>query len=579
MLLFVYLGFFTRPMYDDLCLLDTAGKYDLWANLLWWRENLNGSFSGKIVHSLLVPLGFDAPQVFPAILISIWFVCTAALLYWCLRESGIERRRLVASLSVAALIVAAICASIGGGHTLYFFASSIKYTAPLVFLSVYLLLLAVATGQPNGRRASWLMIAAAGALCFLSAGFAELLSIVQLIGITLMLTAALLFAHGAWRRRVLTLLGAGWLATVASMIVMLTAPGLWLRLNNKPSRLGVTAYRSLESILHQTWRTWHERISDPDVVAGFVLLLAVGLFASLVLSKAGPRNIQHLPALRRNPFLIGLLVQLLLLPLIWQHQSDHPQVIGQFSGGYFVVIVCNAVLLIGLALVLWRQRQVNIWLANRSQVVPIALLAWVLLFFALTQFRSIHWRASTYLLASLHSLLLVLAWQLSSRLPDRVVCGFAVGMGCLYATLVSGVAAVALGDLLLNDASTGRLYAFSAHLPVWLGLAWGVYLGYAIKSRWSDSIWLKTGALAVALYLGCAIVVDYSPLAPDFQQFAQEYDIRHARILERRQAGERELVFPPLSYDLPGFLNVNPRHNPGCHRQYYDLDTIDLWAE
>ena len=84
LLLFAYLGLHSRPMSDDYCHILTAGRLNFLDYLLYWRAHVDGSFSDYIVRDLLGPLGFEVTRLFPAIVIGVWLLSTAALLAKCL---------------------------------------------------------------------------------------------------------------------------------------------------------------------------------------------------------------------------------------------------------------------------------------------------------------------------------------------------------------------------------------------------------------------------------------------------------------------------------------------------------------
>ena len=577
MLLFAYLGFSSRPMSDDFCHFAITPSMSIWDNLLYWRngEN-NGSYSNLAMNSLLTPFGLPVARAFPALLIGLWFVSTAALLSGLMERFRLIRHRLVIPLALAALLVAAISDSTITPAALYWYTASLKYTAPMLVLTLYLLLLLHVAKHAQGRAASWLTTIAGAALCFFAAGFAETLTMPMLLGLTLLI-GALRVTRGLGRC-CLPVLVAGWIGTVASMLVMITAPGLSARMETTTSSR-IVASRTFGDVLSLAANAWLDHITDSAAFASFILLLAAGLLAALVYARPVKISANSLGRVARNPFLFGLAAQLLLLPMLWSHQSDYPGILGRFSGGYFVVIVLNAGLLLSLALLLWQRRRINGILAIQAHIVPCALLAVILLLFALTQFRSIHWRANTYLWASAHSLLAVLAWQLSSHLPSSMARRFAVGMGCLYITTWLGTAGVALAVNSCCKEDILRTYTFLAHLIAWSGLAWGVYLGWALKASAQTNRLLKIGALAVAVWLGGAIVGDNLALLPKFQQYAREFDARQAYIVEHRQAEQRQFTFAPLSFDLPRYMGVAPFDTHHCPLLYYDIERVDLDAQ
>ncbi len=574
MLLFAYLGFSSRPMSDDFCHFAITPSLSIWDNLLYWRNGeSNGSFSNLAMNSLLTPFGLSVARAFPALLIGLWFVSTAALLSELVGRLGLIRHRLVITLALAALLVAAISDSLYASAALYWYTASVKYSLPMALMTLYLLLVL----QAAKREKSRLWALAGGALCFVTAGFAETFTMPMLAGLSL-LYLVLWRAGGRWRERCLPIVGAGWIAIVVSMLVMITAPGLSARADTTTSSL-IVINRTTGEVLSLAANAWHDHITDPAAFASFILLLAAGLLAALVYARPAKISTSSRGRIARHPLLFGLAVQLLLLPILWSHHSAYPSILGRFSLGYFVSISCNAVLLLSFGLLLWQRRRIEGILAKHTYIVPCALLAVILLLFALTQFRNIHWRANTYFWASAHSLLVVLAWQLSAHLPSSAARCFAVGMGCLYITTWLGTAGVALAVNSCCKEDILRTYTFLAHLIAWSGLAWGTYLGWALKASANTNRLLKTGALAVALWLGCTIVGENLALLPNFQAYAAAFDARHTHIVTQREVGIRSFSFAPLPYDLPRKLSVAPFDTHHCPLWYYDIDKIEIAAQ
>ena len=576
MLLFAYRGFFSRPMSDDFCHLAITPQLSIWDNLLHWRNGAsNGSFANLAMNSLLTPFGMAVTSAFPALLISLWFASTAALLSTLMARLGLMRHRLLIALALAALLVAAISDSLTTPAALYWYTASMKYMAPMLVLALYLLLLLHVARQPQAQSVSWLTTFAAAALCFFAAGFAETLTMPLLLGLTLLI-GALLVSRGPLRR-CLPLLGAGWIATVASIVVMITAPGVSRRTEMTTSSL-IVINRDAGDVLSLAADAWLDHITDPAALASFIFMLAAGLLAALLAARPATAPASALGRITVNPWRFGLAVQLLLLPTLWSHLSDSPSVLGRYSTSYFVVIACNAALIIGMALLLRQHRRGHGILARHFYILPCVLLAVILLLFALTQIRIIHWRANTFLWASVHSLLAVLVWQLSSHLPRGVARRFAVGIGCLYITSWLGTAAVVLAVNTCCKEDILRTYTFLAHIVAWQGLAWGLALGLALKNSAQTNRLLKIGALLVALWLGGTIVGDNLALVPKFQQYAHEFDMRHAYILKQRQTGQQKFTFAQLSFDLPRYLGVAPLDTHPCPLYYYGIELIDIVA-
>lgn len=579
MSLFAYIGLHTRPMSDDYCYIHTSAEMPWLEFILHWRDRWDGSYSDYALRDMLGPLGFEVAALFPALLIGVWFIVAALLVTRCLELLHVERRRTIA-IALSALLVAAICNGLYGKNALYWYAASVRYSVSAVTLTLFMLVLLRVEDPASSRPPLALLALAAGALCFVSAGFAETVAIAQFVCLSLLMGALWLTRSDSGRNR-LAVAGAGWLATIAGMLVIVTAPGVAHRVAWERARSPELLRRVPEQLLAQTLQTWFDRVSDPELLASFVLLLAAGMLVALSLVKRAPPVCGASVWLQRNPLRFGLLAQLLLLPLIWQHQSADASMLGRFSAAYFVVILCNAALLASLALCLWRRERINRLLREREILALAVALGIILLLFALTQFRSIHWRAQAYLWISCYSLLLALAWLLRARLPAAKVRGFTVGMGCLILATWTAIAAVAFAGHYFTPTDTARTFTFAAHLTLWQGLAWGLFLGYATASGYTTASgrvhWRLQGVvLLIVLALSVRIVAEQVALLPKFQQYASEFDARHASILEQRAAGKRQIAVAPLSFNLERYLKVARLQSNDCPLLFYDIDDIEV---
>lgn len=572
MLLFAWMGWHTRPYTDDFCHITDFAQQDLWQLILSQRNaDNNGSYSTLITAVALGPFGLAIVQIFPALLIALQFIATSALCNRSLRVLGVGRHRMAIAVGLAALLVGAVCASVLTQQVYYWFTASMKYSLPLALLPLFLLLtLHVAGAQTQTHRLRlWMLVG--GVLCFFIAGFAETFTIPMLLGLT-MLIAAAWRAGGQWRKRGLPMLGAGWLGTVASTLVMVSAPAIAVRAISSADRPSI-ADRSLLEYLRQVADAWFSHLSDPEALAAFTLMLAVGILIGLWLPAIATRFDARAARREHLALLPLLLCQLLLIPLIWTHQSDNAVFLGRFSLGYASVIAINGALIAGSATWLYRWRRNG---RMSAQLLPCALLGMMLLCSALTIGRDMHWRAYTYLWLTFHSLTLVLCLTLLARMSRKRARIFSAALVGLLLLALLGTALVAFATILAKPHDAWRVYTFLAHANAWLGLGCGICVGQACRGMFGRDKWLKVAALLVALWLGGAIAVENLQLLPHYQAYARQYDEWHETIVEGRRDGQRDFTFTLPAYDLPHELRVWRSLQHRCRLSFYDIDTPTL---
>ena len=572
MLLFAWLGWHTRPFTDDFCHITDFAQRDLWQLILDRRNaDNNGSYSTLVMAVALGPLGLAVAQIFPALLIALQFASTFALVSKGLSILGIGRRRMEVAAGMSALLVGAVCASVLTQQVYYWYIASMKYSLPLALLPLFLLLtLHVAGAQPQTPRPRlWMLVG--GVLCFFIAGFAETFTIPMLLGLTMLIGLAWR-AGGKWRKRCLPVLGTGWMATVASTLVMVSAPAVVARVVSSADRPGI-AQRSLLEYLRQVADAWFSHLSDPEALAAFTLMLAVGILVGLWLPAVATRFDAR--AARREQLALRalLLCQVLLIPLIWTHQSDNAIFLGRFSLGYASVIVINGALIASLATLILRWRRYE---RMSARLLPCALLGMMLLCGALTHGREMHWRAYTCLWLTFHSLTLVLCWTMVTRMNRQQARAYSAALGGLLLLALPGTALVAFATILQKPHDAWRVYTFLAHANAWLGLGCGICVGQACRGMFGRDKWLKVAALLVALWLGGAIVVENLQLLPHYQAYARQYDEWHETILEGCRNGQRHFTFTLPAYDLPHELRVWRSLQHRCRLSFYDIDPPTL---
>ena len=592
-----YLGGFSRLLSDDYCHIAWGEQLGVNGGLRYLHDTWNGSFTNYAVQFFFSFRGEVAAAVFPALIIAIWMLGLVLLARVALMKLGVMEGRLPLAVTFAGLLVAAAINGFHSAQSFYWMAASVAYALP-----VALLVLIVVIGLQLAQSASLPISAAAlvvAVACFMNAGFSPMFLVFQgavftilLLGVTLGLRAGFL------RRRSQILICAGWLATGAALLVMITAPGFWVRLGAPLAaelNLG-PPIRALRELLALTLNIAHEQIGHQAAFTGFALMLSLTLCVTLSLyRRQSPRPALRAPALAKGVLWAGLVAQLFFLPILWAHTSDHARFFSRFSTGFFLVVCVNIAQILILVILLARRKRINVLLGG-SQVIWRAYVAAILLFalllFVMTQTGSIHYTAATYLFASVFALLCILLWQLAGRVSDthsrpwRQLPLFAAG-----AALASYLALIALSLFALGFLSE-RILAGSAFLHVASGVAWGLSLGILMRrsglvtrTDGAASRLYQSGAALVVVVLASGIVIGQSRRLPALIAFATEWDARNGEIVRQRDSGSEAIVVPELSYNLGdlvhGFHIFDDTYNY-CPKLYYGVDSItrsggDAW--
>ena len=578
--LYAYLGQFVRLMGDDYCHAALGQELGAWGGMLDRYNNWSGAYSSYFLSNALAPLDALPSMMMPPLIIVLWLVG----LFWLLDEGlthlKISHSRRPLALTMAALALAAAVNGFPSPRSFYHYSANIRYTLPLALLVIYLAMTFWLAGRWERGRSSYLGLIAGGLLCFVMAGASEMFLVFQLT----FLTSCLLVSF-AWRRRVYArIFSVGCLATLVGLMIQLNAPGIAIRAAWIEKRFG-RPDRSPLAWISRTFDTTLEALGHPQIFAGFVLLLSLGLLAALFTYQP-PKTLKTSKPVElvSSALWLGLMLQLLCLPILWSHSSNIPQFLGRFSLRYMVVIVLNLAFISGFGLLLWRRGPINAYLQRHEHSLPLfcnGLLLIFVILFALSQLTSYYLSASWLFVTALMFLGL-LCWQLSSLLPGAeprkigslALCSLGMGLVCMAA--VVGAAVFGRGFAVL------RILASGASLLVFSGLIWGFFLGCLVKHLpsqygqvWIN--WLKMASLALALIIGLGIMRGQATLAPDFQRYTQGWHQRHLDIIAQRGNGQKSIKTAPLSYNMTDYADVDTLAADwvnDCARRYYGVDAI-----
>lgn len=587
LLLFAYLGQFSRLISDDYRLLAFARDMGAWEQIQHWRATWTGVYSRFLLYELGALVEPYAPAVSSLATVVIWVAGLALLIRIALQWLQLRRHVLLVSVSLAALGVAAAINALYALSSFYWYSAALAYTAPLALWLVYLAFVAEfarALRRPSAVKVATVVSAA---VCFFIAGFSELFLIFQLCNMTflLLLSYICLSRHG--RRIYLQLIGAGWLATLASFAVQVTAPGVALRSAFIGEAISAPA-REPWALIMGTANGVLGAIGRQEAFAGFALLFGLGLGATLLEKTLKSRNgTQSIFVLPRRPIWLGLVLQLLFLPLLWTHVSDNTQVLGQFSFAFTAVLLLNLALIANYVAQIMMYSQIRAAIERRQAGLMIyiaSVLLLLLLVFAGSQIRSMHFKAELFLYMTAFAQLLILTEQLKRGCADSTARALRFAALSITAMTVVCITVMIGASLFGAGHMQTRSMAPAAFMQVAQGLVWGAYLGSLIAAAFAD---LTTGAihsrrmgwasLALVMVVGSGIVIGHARLIPDFRTYAREWDERHNLILSLRDSGQRDIVVSPLTFDLAEYLG-EPTMAAGFSNsraiEYYGLDSI-----
>jgi len=572
LILFAYLGQFSRILSDDNCQIIDGRELGAWDTMLKLYNIEGGRYAVFFLWGAVAPLDTHLPRIASAVIVVLWLIGW----YW-LAAQGLAFLKIGGSRRTLALAISAlaVAAAINGFYTFesfFWYGAVSSHTLPVVLFTVYMALTVWMARRLRKNIRSLLGVIAGAVICFLVAGFSESHVVFQLIFLSFCLLMSFALLGSSVRYRYALVFGVGWLATLASLLVQLNAPGIAARLARGADKFAPPD-QSLSAVAAKTLKHSFGYIRDPEVFAGFIMLMAVGLLVTLVKYKPRTLSKASKPIKITLPVLwLCLVFQLLWMPILWGHTSDTPQFFGRFSSGYMTVVALNIAFSLSFLIMLWQRKRMNAWLHKREpdSLFPFWFMAVAFIFaglFALTQIETLYFYSSLYLFASLLVFLIVLT-SLRSNAEERrfgllALCSYGLG-------LVSILAVVLMLSYAVGYA-VPRALAAGACLLVFSGLVWGAYIGYLVQrclpSLQAGQTWtrfLKLGSLAIVLIIAANIVLSQAALVPDYQNFAKVWDANHQKIIALRDSGQDVIKVSPLPLHENHYLG-------GCPGRYYRL--------
>ena len=577
LILYACLGQFSRLIADDYCYFATGQARGAWGGMLRTYNRVSGGYAGDFLVQVLAPLGDLAPRMAPALMIVLWMVGLSGLVFQVLTYLKINNSPRALAAAISAFIVAASIHAFYSPQSFYWLEAAISYTLMPVLLAIYMALALWLADAASRGSPSLLGIIAGAALCFISAGMSEMSLVFQLAFLTFCLLMIVVLARPSARRSYMLVFGAGWLATLGSLVIQLSSPGAARRAGDLGGRMDQPGW--IETLALETWHRIKDYIQEPQVFLGFVMLMGVGLLVMLVKYQPQPASKTSEPAKVALPSLwLGLVFQLLWIPLLWQREN----------GGQMAVIL-NAAFILSFLVLLWQRKRINAQLQKHDRgrltvYSAIVLVFIVAVLFAITQKNTLYRETSHYLFMSFMVLGGMMIWQMSSLISTTAARSFGLLALLSYAMAVVCIAAMTAMAWLGRGFVPPRILAPGAWLLVLSGLIWGAYLGYLIKNRPPRSqgqAWIrlfKLISLAAVLTIAGHIALNQAALIPDFQLYAREWDARHQDIIAQRDRGQTTIEVAPLTFELVEYIGLDKTladfPTNGCAARYYGVDSI-----
>ena len=222
---YAYLGTFSRFYADDYCMSGLVVQRGFWQAQIDQFTGWSNRYAGMLVLSLFDFLGTQAVRFWTGTTLLLWVLALAWTLAQINRTLRLGLSKVGLLLLSELIIFVSMLLSPQVYQSFFWRIGIITYTLPLVFLTLMVGMVIRFSSQTQTGEMPWAGMAALAALAFFAGGFSETYLILQ-TGINLLaLAGAALFIRSSQKRTWLVLFGAGLIGCVASLIVVLLAPG------------------------------------------------------------------------------------------------------------------------------------------------------------------------------------------------------------------------------------------------------------------------------------------------------------------------------------------------------------------
>jgi hypothetical protein len=229
LILYGYLGGFTRLLADDFCSVHYAKRLGLVRSIWYWYLNWSGRYTAFGVDWLMEELGEPALPILPPLSLLVWVIFTTIAVYLSLRHVLPQGSMAWVSLTLGTLFPFVVLSlSPNVPQSLYWWNGMRSYTLPLILLTIYAVLfqfgverLKSGRGMIAGSLLSFLFM-------FANGGLGETYIAFQLALMISLLTLEWVVHRDRNSSRFLFLL-AGLFGSAVAMIAVISAPGNAIR--------------------------------------------------------------------------------------------------------------------------------------------------------------------------------------------------------------------------------------------------------------------------------------------------------------------------------------------------------------
>lgn len=279
LLAFAYVGLFNRWVADDYCCAAWYRMYGFFGNQKYWYDLYSGRVSMLFVSTVAFLFGPKLmPPALPSLLLAFWLISLAWAIGQWGKRMGWPQPQLTSFFLAELILVNTLSRTPTIYQSLYWMASALTYTSPLILLPLLIGMLSRVVGAsrlPSHRR--FLLTGLSGAIAFAAGGFNEMYLAFQLGGLLLAILLCAMSRSGDSKRNLLPLLIASLFGSILAGIISKLSPGNEVRVAEAATKSLFVPPRDWLSLLTICLRFTGETISQsvfssrPTAAAAFLL--------------------------------------------------------------------------------------------------------------------------------------------------------------------------------------------------------------------------------------------------------------------------------------------------------------------
>jgi hypothetical protein len=236
LILYAYLGIFSRYYADDFCISGGFTAAGFWRSQIALYTGWSPGFTGTFIQISSEYFGRSAIQAWAALTIVLWTMALTWAIAQAVRVTRLKMPTALALLLAEALVFFTILEAPQQYQVLYWRIGLVAYTLPLVFLAFLIGLIFNRLRKADAVRLSWGGSAACAALAFFAGGSSITYVVLQTGLLALAFIVIWLLIRPPFRRKIRMLVGAALVGSLLALLAVTLAPGNAVRLAAMPAR-------------------------------------------------------------------------------------------------------------------------------------------------------------------------------------------------------------------------------------------------------------------------------------------------------------------------------------------------------